>query len=197
MLFHNTRNSYADAILERVTQNVYKAVDHQQEAHNQKVTDLQKKVTSLEGDLARVKGDLDDHEQYSRRNSLRLYGIKEEKDKNRDTVVVELIKSKLDVDVTEKDLDRSHRVTPKNPSNGPRLIIVKFSRHNVRQKVYAVRTKLKGSQIFIREDGSDCEKAKAHARNFEARIHRQSLVNRRTDPSPDKGKQGSKHNKTH
>ena len=142
----------ADAILERVTQNVYKAVDHQQEAHKQKVTDLQKKVTYLEGDLARVKDDLDDHEQYSRRNSLHLYGIKEKKDKNTDTIVVELIKSKLDVDVTEKDLDRSHRVTPKNPSNGPRPIIVKFARHNVRQKVYAVRTKLKGSQIFIRED---------------------------------------------
>ena len=42
--------------------------------------------------------------------------------------------------------------------------------------------------------GSDCEKAKAHAGNFEARIHRQSLVNRRADPSPDIGKQL---NKTH
>ena len=40
----------AEAILGRVTQNVYKAIDHQQEAHKQKVTNLQKKVTSLEGD---------------------------------------------------------------------------------------------------------------------------------------------------
>ena len=65
---------------------------------------------------------------------------------------MELIKSKLDVDVTEKDLDRSHRATAKKPSDGPWPIIVKFARHNVRQKVYAVRTKLKGTQIFIRED---------------------------------------------
>ena len=141
-----------DAILERVSQNVYQAMDHQFQARENEVSHLQEKVTSLEGELARVKDELDEHEQYSRRNSLRVYGVKEEKDENTDTVVIDLIKSKLDIEVTEKDLDRSHRVTPRIASNGPRPIIVKFARHNVRQKVYATRTKLKKTKIFIRED---------------------------------------------
>ena len=94
----------------------------------------------------------DDHEQYSRRNCLVLHGITEKDDEDTDQIVLDVIKEKMDITVTEADLDRSHRIGDKTKKRKkPRAIIIKFSRYNVRKKVFTNKKSLKGSNISITE----------------------------------------------
>ncbi|XP_072051414.1 uncharacterized protein [Amphiura filiformis] len=99
---------------------------------------------------------LNDLEQYTRRNSIRLFGIPESKGKkeNCDAIVTNLARDKLGVKVDLQEIDRCHRVGKKTsePGKKPRPIIVKFATYRSRQKVMIVRKKLKGTGITIKED---------------------------------------------
>jgi len=99
---------------------------------------------------------LNDLEQYTRRNSIRLFGIPESKDKheNCDIIVTNLARDKLGVKLDLHEIDRSHRVGKKTsePGKKPRPIIVKFGTYRSRQKLMRVRRKLKGTGITIKED---------------------------------------------
>ena len=119
-----------------------------------KIIELEKKVEALE-----VK--LDDMEQYSQRNSLRVRGIPETDSEDLNEKVTELINDKLQVTppVTLGQIDRMHRVRKKK-ENIPHAILVKFSTYNVRDKVFrskkVLRTKAleaeERQQIYINED---------------------------------------------
>ena len=45
-----------------------------------------------------------------------------------------MINEKLDVDITENKIDRSHRIDRKKDGQRPRPTIVKLSRYNTRKK---------------------------------------------------------------
>ena len=51
----------------------------------------------------------DDNEQYSRRNCLLVQGVKEQEQENIDNIVLTVIKEHLDIELSIKDLDRSHK----------------------------------------------------------------------------------------
>lgn len=151
----------ADAILDKVSQDVYAAVNHDLENKQKEICSLQKRIQKLEKELASMAVDQEEQAQYSRRNCLVIYGIAEVSGENTDEVAMNFFKSKLDVDVSSKDIDRSHRLTSKKRSTDesgrhhepstPRALIVKFARYNVKQMVYSEKKKLKNSNIYIRE----------------------------------------------
>jgi ribA/ribD-fused uncharacterized protein len=113
---------------------------------------LSMKVTKLENDM-------DNLEQYSRRNSLRIYGIIEEDKENIYEVLSDLFKEKLGlVNVIQtNDIDRAHRLGARKAVQ-IRPIIVKFSTYQARQKVFSSKRNLKTynetaeNKIFINED---------------------------------------------
>ena len=108
-------------------------------------------VTRLEVLEKRV----DQAEQYSRRNCLRISGISEEVNENTDNIVMSLA-SDIGSDVQQSHIDRSHRVgNPKKSSTKPRDIIVKFSTYRYRQAFFKQRTLLKDTGhrgVFVNED---------------------------------------------
>ena len=68
---------------------------------------------------------MDNAEQYSRRNSLRMSGVPETATENTDTLVLDAARA-INSDIDLCDIDRSHRVG--RPRAGkPRDIIVKFA----------------------------------------------------------------------
>ena len=73
-----------------------------------------------------VTGQVSWQEQYSRRNCLLIHGITEGNQENTDALALEIFKEKLDIELTQRDLDRTHW-TSKNDldSNRPKLVIVK------------------------------------------------------------------------
>ena len=92
---------------------------------------------------------VDREEQYSRRNCLLVHGIAETNDENTDDLVLTTINEKLDVDIAENEIDRSHRIGRKKDGQRPRPIIVKLTRYNNRNKVFASKRKLKGTGVSI------------------------------------------------
>lgn len=93
---------------------------------------------------------VDDLEQYQRRQCLRIFGVSESESENTDTIAID-VASKIGVQLTESDIDRSHRVGRRN-SDRPRPIIVKFVSYRKRAEVFRNKKLLKGSLVTVRED---------------------------------------------
>ena len=92
---------------------------------------------------------LDDLEQYSRRNSIRITGIEENTD------VTQFLANKLDVDVGNH-IERYHPVGKRREDGKPRPLLVKFLNYHSRSAVLKNRSKLKGAGVFINEDLTKC-----------------------------------------
>ncbi|MEW8561036.1 MAG: hypothetical protein AB2541_02990, partial [Candidatus Thiodiazotropha sp.] len=97
----------------------------------------------------------DQAEQYSRRNNLRVSGIREVDSESTDDIVLKLA-ADIDCDLQLSDIDRSHRVgKPGLNRSKPRDIIVKFVSYRSRQKLYKLRSALKDRGYrgtFLNED---------------------------------------------
>lgn len=126
------------------------------------VDGLSKRIESLENEnkylrqennllkdrIASIENELDASEQYSRRNSVRIFGIPENSDnkESTDNVVINLCNA-LGANITLDEIDRSHR-TGKPGGPKPRPILVKFVSYRSRQKLYTKRRDLKDHSEF-------------------------------------------------
>ena len=68
-----------------------------------------------------------------------------------DSLVLKTINKKLDVDIVENEIDRSHRIGRKNDGQRPRPIVVTSTRYNTRKRVFASKRKLKRTSVSITE----------------------------------------------
>ena len=109
----------------------------------------------LRARVATLERKVDQGEQYSRRNCLRISGVKEAPLENTDNIVMQLAAA-IDADVDLPQIDRSHRLgDPTKARTRPRDIIVKFATYRSRQALFKQRTLLKerGHQgVFVNED---------------------------------------------
>ena len=121
---------------------------------------IEKQAVSLNN----LKLEMNEIQQYSRRNCLKIYGVPENKGENTDKVVCSLASEHLDIILTEEDLDRSHRVANRVGQNSssnaeganskkkkPRAIIVKFCSYRKRSAILRARRLLKGTGMAIDE----------------------------------------------
>ena len=141
---------------------------------DEKIEQLKESQQTIENNkvkVAELTRDLDDLQQYSRRNNIRVFGIPEKPDEETDALVCS-IAERIGVGITTQDIDRSHRVgrrepqpsQPRPPSyasaarsnqstqNPPRPIIVKFISHKAKLAFIRNRRKLKGSKVVVAED---------------------------------------------
>ena len=88
---------------------------------------------------------------YRRRNCILVAGVPEEKAENTDNLKKNLSTKKLEVPLTDEDIDRSHRVGKPKAGGKARTIIVKFTRNNKKTQIMKARRKLKGTNIGIQE----------------------------------------------
>ena len=82
---------------------------------------------------------LDNLEQYTRKNSLEIHGVPKEAYSSTEEAVL-AIANALDVDISSNDIEISHHLKRKNSNTA---IIVKFANHKDKTKLYKARTKLK------------------------------------------------------
>ena len=94
-----------------------------------------KMITSLEDKLVLFKTKLDEHEQYTRRNSLRISGIKETGNEDVGAKVLDLCNKQLGVKITSAKIDRVHSVGPPRQKQS-RPVLVKFTTYHARQVVF-------------------------------------------------------------
>ena len=124
------------------------------------VDHLQEKQANILQDISKLQSRINDAEQYSRRNCVRIYGIAEKPNENTDALTLELA-SDMELDIRSEDIDRSHRIGPphqptKVTTDGkpppPRPIIVKFTSYRARNLMILNRKHLKGTKKGIEED---------------------------------------------
>ena len=116
------------------------------------IEELRGEVFSLNEELNCITEQVDRQEPNSRRNCFLIHGTTEESQENTDALALEFFKEKLDIEITQQVLDRTHWMG-KNDKNSkrPRPVIVKFIQYNDRKKVFSKKKQLKSSGISIRE----------------------------------------------
>ena len=77
------------------------------------ISGLQNEVSALNKKVSHLEKQVDDQEQYSRRNCLLLHGIDEDQDESTDAKVINIVKDKLEIEISASDIDRSHRIGKK------------------------------------------------------------------------------------
>ena len=102
-----------------------------------------------------AKYDNDKIEQYGRRESIRIFGVPEDRSEKNDISVtrqkvIDTLK-KIDVTVTHDNISAGHRIG-KMGSGRVRPIICKFVSRQHRDLVMNNKHKIKGTEIFINED---------------------------------------------
>lgn len=141
-----------------------------------------------------INSKLDDIEQYSRRNNIRISGIPEtDLRENTDNIVTDIVKNKIGIQISRNDICRSHRVGRKRDDK-PRQIIVKLVRHNTKVAILRKRKDLNADEsnnIKISEDLTKGRLAAIHLINTKAKECVQKLwttdgvinVRKKKDPS--------------
>ena len=116
------------------------------------IEQLKGEVSSLNEKLNGITEQVDRQEKYSRQNCFLILRTTEGNQKNTDEVALEIFRERSDIELTQRDLDRTHRISKNDKSsNRPRPVIVKFSRYNDRKKTFSKKKQLKKSGISITE----------------------------------------------
>ncbi|XP_071492562.1 calcium-activated chloride channel regulator 1-like [Diadema antillarum] len=128
------------------------------DAAQQQVKKLETQLQSSTNNTRKLSFDLNKQEQYSRRNCVRVYGIKESPHEDTDSLVCQMAREKLSVDLQPHHIDRSHRIgKQRNPKDSggpapPRPVIVKLTSYRYRQMLITKRKSLKNTGMGIQED---------------------------------------------
>ena len=104
---------------------------------DQEIKKLKDHISEMSYDIKNLGEKVDSQEYDSQQYCLLISGFKEGVNKDTDKIAIQLIQDDLEVDVDINDLDKIHRIGSSGNSNGKlTLIIVKFTRYNVRKKVF-------------------------------------------------------------
>ena len=104
---------------------------------DEKIQLLENRVEILEEEKESQGKEIDDLEQYSRRNCLLLHGVVERNAECADDIIVKTCAEELGIDVKQEDLDRNDRLGKVKRNDKPRPITVEFARYVVRNKVFS------------------------------------------------------------
>ena len=116
------------------------------------IKDLREEVSSLKNGHEQLKSDVENQEQYSRRNCLFVRGIPEEQGEGTDSIVLNAINEHFEEDLTEDDIERTQGVgKPKQNKKTPTPIIIKFVRCNCRHIIFLNKLTFKSNGISITE----------------------------------------------
>ena len=81
-----------------------------------------------------------------------IHGLTETKTEDTDEMVLDVINNKLNIEMSQISIDRSHRLGKrKGPGQKPRAIIVKFTRYKGRHHVFRNQKLLKRASISVTE----------------------------------------------
>lgn len=114
------------------------------------INTYKQKVCQLEDKLEKAYETIDALEQYSRRNSIRIYGLPPTPNENPDDTLIKFCKEKLNVEIKKGMLDSCHRLG--KDENRSKPLLVKFVSREVKREIYSRKSKLKGTELIIRED---------------------------------------------
>ena len=154
-LLKETFRGKIESMVDSVVKGVLKGLQERITALEKTNDALQTENKALTSKVASLEKQIEQGKQYSRRNCLRISGLKEEANEDTDALVMS-IASTIGSEIQISDIDRSHRVgSPRHQRDRPRDVIVKFATYRSRQKFFKRRTALKDTGyrgVFVNED---------------------------------------------
>lgn len=102
------RSEFIQLISDSIANRILQTIQHELHAQNEKIKLLKDENKKLINKLRTQKVAYDNQEQYTRRNSLQNLGVKENSKENIGKVV--FINYKININTTEDDIERVHRV---------------------------------------------------------------------------------------
>ena len=132
---------------------------------NERVKSLEKELSSTKEDVGviqtteptwvlEIRRKLVDLEGRSRRNNLRILGVKEDPQKSWEECenkIYDLLEEKLEMNTSNKNMERAHRAGKKS-NNKERAMVVQFSFYKYKINILRNCKKLKETNISIFED---------------------------------------------
>lgn len=113
-----------------------------------KLDELTAKCAALEQENSNLKEQINNQEQYTRLNTIEVFGIPELQDENVYSTVIR-VATALKVEVTAKDIDCCHRLKKLPNSTEPRGIVIKFVTRWKKEEIFAAR---RTQRIFSLKD---------------------------------------------
>lgn len=137
--------------------NLKKQLEHMDIQLKNNITENEQLRDELNITKQKAERDSNIHEQYSRRNNIRINGIQQTDDKETAeqtcAEVCKQLNAKIKItgfSLTPQHIDIAHRLG--KLKDGKRQIIVRFQSRMIRDKIMAHKKLLKGSGIFITDD---------------------------------------------
>ncbi len=92
--------------------------------------------------------------QYSRRNNIRIFGLKKDQNEDCPSVVCDFLNKNLNMNIEKKDIGAAHRLPRRGQgaSNEPDPVIVRFNDRFTRDNVIRNRRNLKDKGVNIKDD---------------------------------------------
>lgn len=141
--------------LEKMT-NRFDTIDDTLKSLDAKLSHLEDVEQNNVKQIISINEKLDELNQKSRMNSLRLVGIKEETNENLLSKVLHLLNDGLKIKCNTFEINRVFRIGKFSQNDKkPRSVIVDFVSNMKRNEIYKAKTNLKGTGIFINEDLTD------------------------------------------
>ena len=101
--------------------------EKERQVQKQVTEELRGEASSINEKRNSITEQADQQEQYSRRNCLLIHWIAERNQENTEDLALEIFKEKLDIELTQRSLDRTHQIGKNyKSSNRPRPVIVKL-----------------------------------------------------------------------
>lgn len=148
----STDQVFMNTLIDKISDKVSERIKNTLENLTSKINSLESKIMSLESDNMCLKSKLDESEQRSKLNCLRIYGLPETQENSNTSLNVEigmLLDSKLNFKgVMPSNAYRIGRKSHKKV----RSTVVVFDSMSQRNAVYQNKRKLKGSNIIIVEE---------------------------------------------
>ncbi|CAG9820726.1 unnamed protein product [Phaedon cochleariae] len=156
--------TFMESLIRNVTDHLNGKLDEIMSKQQQKIEECETKIKSLQSENENLQTQLDKHDQFQRRNCLRIFGIQESEGENTEDLMHNLINKtmKLKINVAANteycyrvgrpNIKSSQTLIGERNQTKPRAILIRFSNYKERQKVMENVRLLKGSGVVIRED---------------------------------------------
>lgn len=140
---------FLDALTDKLVSKILDQVSSHIENLKGKISELEKKVNTLEDGKKNATTKCEQLEQYAKLKQLRIYGIQENKGENLKQTINNVFCHKLNLE--NISMDDCYRIGTFEV-NKSRPVIVNFENMQQRNLVYFNKKKLKGSKIAITEE---------------------------------------------
>ena len=123
---------------------------------DRKIEKMDGEIVSLKKKVEVLESKIDDNDAYERRDTAVVSGKAlpaARKDENCSTIVRDLVKEKLNIEISLSDISVAHRLGEKKQSQAPdhRDIIVKFLRRDLKKDLVMASRRVKAVNFFIND----------------------------------------------